>query len=125
LEPRQPRLRSRLRRPIPAFQPFRPSAPSDAEIERLCFRPPAKRLLFRSADRSWREESPLQPHPGNSDSQTAMAGATLRFAHEMNDPYRYPWGPQNNSKEEYIYAWQHVWQRFQKAGARNVIWTWS
>ena len=49
----------------------------------------------------------------------------LRFAHEMNDPYRYPWGPQNNTKEEYIYAWQHVWQRFEKAGARNVIWTWS
>ena len=49
----------------------------------------------------------------------------LRFGHEMNDPYRYPWGPQNNSKEEYIAAWQHVWERFQKAGARNVIWTWS
>jgi len=49
----------------------------------------------------------------------------LRFAHEMNDPYRYPWGPQNNTKEEYIDAWRHVRQRFDKAGARNVIWTWS
>jgi hypothetical protein len=49
----------------------------------------------------------------------------LRFAHEMNDPYRYPWGPQNNTKEEFISAWQHVWGRFQRAGARNVVWVWS
>jgi hypothetical protein len=49
----------------------------------------------------------------------------LRFAHEMNDPYRYPWGPQNNTKEEYIDAWRHVRERFDQAGARNVIWTWS
>lgn len=49
----------------------------------------------------------------------------LRFAHEMNDPYRYPWGPQNNSKEEYIAAWRHVVGRFRVAGAANVIWVWS
>jgi hypothetical protein len=49
----------------------------------------------------------------------------LRFAHEMNDPYRYPWGPQNNTKEEYIAAWLHVRERFERAGAHNVIWTWS
>ena len=49
----------------------------------------------------------------------------LRFAHEMNDPYRYPWGPQNNSKEEHIAAWRHVRDRFERAGAKNVIWTWS
>jgi hypothetical protein len=49
----------------------------------------------------------------------------LRFAHEMNDPYRYPWGPQNNTKEEYIAAWRHVVERFRAAGARNVIWVWS
>lgn len=49
----------------------------------------------------------------------------LRFAHEMNDPYRYPWGPQHNTKEEFIAAWRHVRSRFAQAGARNVIWTWS
>ena len=49
----------------------------------------------------------------------------LRFAHEMNDPYRYPWGPQNNSKEEYIAAWQHVVGRFRAAGAKNVVWVWA
>lgn len=49
----------------------------------------------------------------------------LRFAHEMNDPYRYPWGPQNNTKEEYIAAWKHVRECFERRGARNVIWTWS
>jgi hypothetical protein len=49
----------------------------------------------------------------------------LRFAHEMNDPYRYPWGPQHNTKEEFIDAWRHVWSRFNRAGATNVIWTWS
>jgi hypothetical protein len=49
----------------------------------------------------------------------------LRFAHEMNDPYRYPWGPQNNTKEEYIAAWRHVVDRFRRAGATNVVWVWS
>jgi len=49
----------------------------------------------------------------------------LRFAHEMNDPYRYPWGPQNNTKEEFIAAWQHVRDRFHRAGADNAIWVWS
>ena len=49
----------------------------------------------------------------------------IRFAHEMNDPYRYPWGPQNNTKEEYIAAWRHVVERFRSAGATNVVWVWS
>jgi hypothetical protein len=49
----------------------------------------------------------------------------VRFAHEMNDPYRYPWGPQNNAKEEYIGAWRHVVDRFRRAGATNVLWVWS
>lgn len=49
----------------------------------------------------------------------------LRFAHEMNDPYRYPWGPQNNTKEEYIAAWRHTVDRFRLAGANKVIWVWS
>jgi hypothetical protein len=49
----------------------------------------------------------------------------VRFAHEMNDPYRYPWGPQNNTKEEFISAWRHVVTRFRAAGATNVVWVWS
>ena len=49
----------------------------------------------------------------------------VRLAHEMNDPYRYPWGPQHNTKEEFIAAWRHVVDRFSSAGADNVIWVWS
>jgi hypothetical protein len=50
----------------------------------------------------------------------------LRFAHEMNDPYRYPWGPQNgNRPEEFVAAWKHVYLIFQKMGANNVLWVWS
>lgn len=49
----------------------------------------------------------------------------LRFAHEMNDPYRYPWGPQNNSVVDFLEAWRHVHDRFVKAGATNVLWVWS
>ena len=49
----------------------------------------------------------------------------LRMAHEMNDPYRYPWGPQNNTKEDFIAAWRHVTDRFRQAGANNVVWVWS
>ena len=50
----------------------------------------------------------------------------LRFAHEMNDPYRYPWGPQHgNRPEDFIAAWRHVHLIFQKMGATNVLWVWS
>lgn len=50
----------------------------------------------------------------------------LRFAHEMNDPYRYPWGPQNgNRPEDFIAAWKHVHLIFQKMNATNVVWVWS
>ena len=34
----------------------------------------------------------------------------------MNDPYRYPWGPQNNTKEEYIAAWRHVVDAVSRGG---------
>ena len=49
----------------------------------------------------------------------------LRLGHEMNDGYRYPWGPQNNSVEDFIAAWQHTHDLFLKAGAKNLIWVWS
>jgi glycosyl hydrolase family 26 len=50
----------------------------------------------------------------------------LRFAHEMNDPYRYPWGPQNgNRPDDFIAAWKHVHLIFQKMNATNVVWVWS
>lgn len=50
----------------------------------------------------------------------------IRFAHEMNDPYRYPWGPQNgNRPDDFIAAWKHVHLIFQKMGATNVLWVWS
>lgn len=49
----------------------------------------------------------------------------LRVAHEMNDPYRYPWGPQNNSAKDFIAAWRHIHDVFKVEGATNIIWIWS
>ncbi|MET0398442.1 MAG: glycosyl hydrolase [Longimicrobiaceae bacterium] len=49
----------------------------------------------------------------------------VRWGHEMNDPYRYPWGPQNNAPADYVAAWRHVVERFRRAGAANVLWVWS
>jgi len=49
----------------------------------------------------------------------------IRLGHEMNDPYRYPWGPQNNSPQDFIAAWQHIIDRFRANGANNVLWVWS
>ncbi len=49
----------------------------------------------------------------------------LRLGHEMNDAYRYPWGPQNNTAQDFIAAWQHVHDIFVNAGAKNVLWVWS
>lgn len=49
----------------------------------------------------------------------------IRLGHEMNDPYRYPWGPQNNDAEDFIAAWKHVVDRFRELNANNVVWVWS
>ncbi|HEX5625000.1 MAG TPA: glycosyl hydrolase, partial [Saprospiraceae bacterium] len=49
----------------------------------------------------------------------------VRLGHEMNDPYRYPWGPQNNKAEAFIAAWRHVHRIFREEQATNVLWIWS
>jgi hypothetical protein len=49
----------------------------------------------------------------------------LRFGHEMNDPYRYPWGPQNNQPSEFIDAWKYIHDKFVSKGVVNAIWIWS
>ncbi|MDP1622413.1 MAG: glycosyl hydrolase [Bacteroidales bacterium] len=49
----------------------------------------------------------------------------IRFGHEMNDPYRYPWGPQNNPPKDFVAAWKHVHKIFTAIGANNVLWVWS
>jgi len=49
----------------------------------------------------------------------------LRVGHEMNDPYRYPWGPQNNEPTEYVAAFKHIRDVFESVGASNIIWVWS
>jgi mannan endo-1,4-beta-mannosidase len=57
----------------------------------------------------------------------------LRFDQEQNG-YWYPWGLWNTNENgtnritnatEYKNMWVHVWNIFSKAGASNVIWTWS
>ena len=49
----------------------------------------------------------------------------IRVGHEMNDPYRYPWGPQNNSAKEFVAAWRHIRSVFKNLNANNVVWVWS
>ena len=49
----------------------------------------------------------------------------IRLAHEMNDPYRYPWGPQNNEPKDFIAAWKYIHNYFKAQGVTNVIWIWA
>lgn len=49
----------------------------------------------------------------------------VRFGHEMNDAYRYAWGPHNNTAEEYVAAFRHVVQTARASGAGNILWVWS
>jgi len=50
----------------------------------------------------------------------------LRFAHEMNGGW-YSWAPgiNGNSGADYVAAWRHVHDIFQRDGATNVRWVWS
>jgi beta-mannanase len=49
----------------------------------------------------------------------------LRFAHEMNGNW-YPWagGQNGNTPADYIAAWRHVHDVFDRTGATNVRWVW-
>lgn len=49
----------------------------------------------------------------------------IRFGHEMNDPYRYPWGPHNNKPEDFVAAWKHVVDLFDSSGVDNIVWVWA
>jgi len=50
----------------------------------------------------------------------------LRFAHEMNGDW-YPWAEKVNGNRpgDYVAAWRHVHDVFQRAGVTNVTWVWS
>ena len=50
----------------------------------------------------------------------------LRFAHEMNGDW-YPWAEKVNGNRpgDYVAAWRHVHDVFQRAGVTNVSWVWS
>ncbi len=47
----------------------------------------------------------------------------IRLAHEMNGNW-YPWG-NNNTPEDYIAMWQHVFSIFEQEGAKNALWVWA
>lgn len=49
----------------------------------------------------------------------------IRLGHEMNDPYRYPWGPQNNKAVDFVAAWKHVVNKFRELDVNNVVWVWA
>lgn len=59
------------------------------------------------------------------DAKTFNHVIYLRFGHEMNDPYHYPWGPQNNFAKDYINAWKHVYKIFKDNNVENIIWVWN
>jgi beta-mannanase len=50
----------------------------------------------------------------------------IRLAHEMNGNW-YPWSERRsgNKQGDYVKAWRHVYEVFEKADATNVIWIWS
>lgn len=60
-----------------------------------------------------------------AEAREVLLPVFIRLGHEMNDPYRYPWGPQNNTAVDFIAAWRHVHNIFKEAGAGNIIWIWS
>lgn len=50
----------------------------------------------------------------------------IRFAHEMNGTW-FPWSEQRNGNHrgDYVKAWRHVHDLFERVGADNVVWLWS
>lgn len=59
------------------------------------------------------------------DLKKIQSPVLIRMGHEMNDPFRYPWGPHNNTAAEFKAAWRHVLDVFRKEGVQNALWIWS
>lgn len=59
------------------------------------------------------------------EAKKVQSSIMVRVGHEMNDPYRYPWGPQNNKPKEFIAAWRHIHDLFKKLNVENIVWVWS
>ncbi|GGN19007.1 hypothetical protein FHR83_003997 [Actinoplanes campanulatus] len=56
--------------------------------------------------------------------RTLNVPIALTVAHEMNGHW-YPWGTRKNQPRDFVNAWRHIHQIFERAGATNVIWTWT
>ena len=50
----------------------------------------------------------------------------LRFDHEMNGNWQFPWAEllNGNKPGDYVKAWRHVHDMFTSLGATNVSWVW-
>ena len=48
----------------------------------------------------------------------------MTFAHEMNGGW-YSWGTKQTRPVDYVGAWRHVHDLFDRADAHNVIWVWA
>jgi len=59
-----------------------------------------------------------------TDVRTLNVPIALTVAHEMNGHW-YPWGTQKTKAKDFVAAWRHIHDVFTKAGATNVIWTWT
>jgi hypothetical protein len=58
------------------------------------------------------------------DLRDLRVPVAISFAHEMNGDW-YSWGSGKNTPAQYVAAYRHVHDVFQKNGATNVIWIWS
>ena len=90
-----------------------PGIPAPEKRDRECLKAIAKGSYDKYV-REWAREAKKISEP-----------IMIRFAHEMNDPYRYPWGPQNNKPKDFIAAWQHIHQIFKEEKVDNIVWIWS
>jgi hypothetical protein len=58
------------------------------------------------------------------DVRTVNIPVAISFGHEMNG-FWYPWGTRKNKPADFVRAWRHIHDVFQRVGATNVIWVWS
>jgi hypothetical protein len=88
--------------------------------------PPRAEREYRSLAAIGRGDYDFYIHAWAADAARYGKPILLRFAHQMNDPYRHPWGPQNgNRPEDFVAAWRYLHNLFQRANAHNVLWVWS
>lgn len=65
--------------------------------------------------------------PKARDIRSFRRTVMIRWGHEMNGDWKYPWQGARNGQDASVFvrAWRHIHDVFRRQGVSNVVWVWA